>query len=180
LTPTRGTQKKSTVRRRTADRTPKTIFDFVDGVLVVCPDCGACATVHAPRPKRSARLVCARCGAAKSLEKTSPGILSSKDSKSWPDGIFAIGDAADPYFHRPLFLETPCAKHVLWVFNAAHLAFLKDVVAADLRLRPVRKETDPKNQLLASRLPKWMLLAKNRDAVQRAIARLEVRLGDAF
>lgn len=135
--------------------------------------------MHAPSSKRRARLVCAACGSAKSLEKSSPGILSSKDAQSWPDGVFAIGDAADPYFHQPLFLKTPCAKHILWVFNAAHLAFLKDVVAADLRLRPVRRETDPKNQLLASRLPKWMLLAKNRDAVQKAVARLEERLGDA-
>lgn len=178
MTPTRGTKKKSTVRRRTTDRTPKTIFDFVDRVLVVCPECGACATVHAPSSKRRARLVCAACGSAKSLERSSPGILSSKDAKTWPNGVFAIGDAADPYFHQPLFLQTPCAKHILWVFNAAHLAFLKDVVAADLRLRPVRKESDPKNQWLASRLPKWMLLAKNRAAVLKGIARLEERLGD--
>lgn len=60
---------------------------------------------------------------------------------------------------------------MLWAYNSDHLAFLRGYVEADLR------EREPNaNASLASRLPKWLKSAKNRESVLRAVKRLETKL----
>lgn len=69
-----------------------------------------------------------------------------------------------------LWLQTPCAGHVLWVYDAVHLDFLERYVSAGLRGQA------PGNASLASRLPRWIEDATNRDAVERGLARLRATL----
>ncbi len=83
------------------------------------------------------------------------------------------GEAYDPHFGFGLRLQTRCAGEVLWAYNAEHLAFLRDYVAASIRERAPNA-----NGTLASRLPAWIKKAGNRDAVRRAVARLERRLAE--
>jgi hypothetical protein len=74
----------------------------------------------------------------------------------------------DNCFGLPLWLQTPCAGHVLWAFNARHLAYLKEFLQADLRER--RGTT---NASVVSRLPGWLKQAKHRGEALRAVGRLE-------
>jgi len=80
-------------------------------------------------------------------------------------------DGRDPYYGEPLWLRVPVASYELWAYNARHLAFLKDYVAADHRRR------DPNwNGSMVSRLPKWMKVRSMRPRVLAAIERLEARI----
>jgi len=74
----------------------------------------------------------------------------------------------DNCFGLPLWLQTPCAGHTLWAFNARHLAYLKQFLQAELRER--RATT---NASVISRLPAWVKEAKHRDTALRAVQRLE-------
>lgn len=79
----------------------------------------------------------------------------------------------DPYFGMDLFLVRDFGRETLWAYNRDHLRFLKSFVHADQRQR-----TANHNSSLVSRLPRWMKLAKNRDALLRAIEGLEKAFDD--
>jgi len=148
-----------------------TLFDFLDEALVVCPNCANCATVTRAGSADSGsfvphRLICAHCGLARTEQNA--GL-----NRSWS------GAPEDGFFHLPLWLQAPCCGHVLWAHNARHLRFLKAYVGAELRERRHDPEHGWLNKSLASRLPKWMQLAKHRESILRAIGKLEHRLVDA-
>ncbi|MBL7255416.1 hypothetical protein [Paractinoplanes lichenicola] len=85
--------------------------------------------------------------------------------------VWAIGTPralVDDCFGLPLWLQTSCAGHTLWAYNAEHVAYLKDFVRAGLRERQGFVNTS-----LASRLPVWLKQAKHRAEALRAIGRLE-------
>ena len=152
-----------------------TIYDFVDEFLVVCPACSARAVVRAGTDGKPPRFTCSRCGRSQDWKAASYGVLFSRPASGWPEGQFAIGDAADAYFHLPLWLQSPCLGHTLWAFNERHLVFLRDFVEATNRAVRRRDADQPLNTLLASRLPKWIQLSKNRSVVLRTLSRLEAR-----
>lgn len=154
----------------------RTIHDFTDVFLVVCPRCSRKADVTSSTEERPPRFSCLHCGLVRQWTSDKKGVLFSQQSGDWPEGQYALGDAADPYFHLPLWLQTPCCGHTLWAFNTQHLQYLRDFVAAKDRHTPPREAKDPLNSLLTSRLPKWMQLARNRQAVLRAIKMLELKL----
>jgi hypothetical protein len=81
----------------------------------------------------------------------------------------------DNCFGLPLWLQTPCAGHTVWAFNARHLAYLKEFLEADLRER----RGTAGNASVISRLPAWMKSAKHRDEARRAVRRLEHSLTTA-
>lgn len=166
-------------RRRLPPPGPVTIWDFVDEFLVVCPRCSGCAVVRAGTSSRPARCTCSSCGHSQVSKVASRDVLFSRSASGWPEGQFAIGDAADAYFHLPLWLQVPCLGHTLWAYNERHVAFLRDYVAATDRRSPHRSASDPLNTLLASRLPKWMQLAKHRPAVLRELSKLEDKAREA-
>src|SRR5687767_12522601 len=116
--------------KKRAVRWPVTVWDFLDRFLVVCPSCSRQAIVRAAAKDRPPRLTCTNCGLSRVWDAGTPGVLFSRPASSWPKGQYALGDAADPYFHLPLWLQTPCAKNVLWAFNAHHLVFMRDYVSA--------------------------------------------------
>ena len=79
--------------------------------------------------------------------------------------------AVDPYFGRPLWLQTPCCGHVLWAANEAHLQILANYVGATLRERVPNA-----NASTVSRLPSWMKQGKHRRAILAGIKRLRASL----
>ena len=89
------------------------------------------ANVRAAAASRPPRLSCTTCGLSRDWEPGSPGVLFSRPASTWPEGQYALGDAADPYFHLPLWLQIPCAKNVLWAFNAHHLVFIQRLRVSD-------------------------------------------------
>ncbi len=153
----------------------KTIYDFGDRFLVRCPRCAHCAIAAPSQPSDSAhdqlfaphRLVCAACGLAREWD--------GKRKARWPhEGkgrpvSILIGEPVDWYFRLPLWLQAPCCGATLWAYNAEHLAFLRGFVTAQLRERLASAST----RSAASRLPHWMITAKNRDEVTRGLERLE-------
>lgn len=73
----------------------------------------------------------------------------------------------DPYFGCMLWFVGDIKGDVFWAYNSRHLAFIRNYVAATLRIR------EPKhNGSLASRLPAFLLAKKNRTAVLRELDRL--------
>lgn len=125
--------------------------------------CGRCGRILAKTVRRAAPHPC-------KLGVTCPGcsytnyipVIWRPDPKNEP---------CDPHFGYRLWLQTRCVGEILWAYNEEHLAFLRGYVGADLR------EREPNaNATLASRLPKWLQSAKNRDGVLRAVRRLEAKL----
>jgi len=111
----------------------------------------------------SRKLVCRGCG----------------HSVAWAKREIRRGDArlaVDDYFERPLWLQTRCAGHVLWAYNREHLEFLEAFVRATLRERLKDGAGGWSNRSLASRLPKWIKSARNREAILRGLARLRTSL----
>jgi hypothetical protein len=143
-----------------------TVYDLGDEFLVRCPRCGAQARVTplgadaGSRPACAARCTCAHCGHHQ--ERNGSAI--------------AITDGVDWYFGLPLWLQTPCCGHMLWAYNARHLAFLEAYVRAQLREAPAA-EGWARNQTLASRLPRWIKSGRHRDDILAGIERLKRLLG---
>jgi hypothetical protein len=80
-----------------------------------------------------------------------------------------------PPFDAPLWLETECCGGKrLWALNRSHLDYLAGYVAETQREREF--PSPPGKRQLASKLPKWMKLAKDREEILRAIDRLRTTL----
>jgi hypothetical protein len=102
----------------------------------------------------SVPLTCAVCGA------------KNKAPVSWTEVRF--GQPYDPYFGLRLWLQAPCRGETLWAYNPQHLEFIEQSVGTRVRQRvPYR------NKSLASRLPRWVKSARNREAVLEAIAAIK-------
>jgi hypothetical protein len=124
--------------------------DFLDEIWVVCPRCRQRAIV---RKLSGAQLTCADCGYIESLASVIQ---------------MPFGETVDPYFLKPIWLRIDCCGEVLWAYNPRHLLFLREFVAEKLR-----DVGPPGRRNLGNKLPKWMLLAKNREEVLMAISKLE-------
>jgi ribosomal protein S27E len=129
------------------------------GVDVECPRCSAKATVS--RSDSSRRLVCTSCGLTRSAD----------GGTAWPDGSEAV--VRDPWFGAPLWFQGPCAGHTLWAVNEDHLAYIEHFIESD-RSRD-RSSSKLFNSALAEQFPKWMVQARNRPDVLKAISRFRER-----
>jgi hypothetical protein len=87
--------------------------------------------------------------------------------KSWNKGYINIGGAFDWYFGYPLYLQIACCGRTLLAYHLEHLEYIKNYVEAELR------ENRPNDLSLESSLPLWLKSSKNRDAVLKAISKLE-------
>jgi hypothetical protein len=155
----------------------RSLLNYLDDILVTCPKCGGAARVRlaeppAPPPKRPViagfaprHLVCSSCT-----------FRSVWNGKTIALNRLAGGAARDPYFGLPLRLQVPTRHGMLFAHNADHLAWIEAFVAAGLRERCAGGK--PSSRSIASRLPRWVKSAKNRDEVVRALLRLR-RLADA-
>ena len=128
----------------------ETLRDFLDEIWVVCSRCRQCAIV---RKLNGAQLTCAECGYIESLTSVTQ---------------MRLGEMVDPFFLQPLWLRIDCCGEVLWAYNPRHLRFLREFVAEKLR-----DVGPPGHRNLGNKLPKWILLAKNRNQVLKAISKLE-------
>ncbi|MET7571522.1 hypothetical protein ABZT04_23890 [Streptomyces sp. NPDC005492] len=133
---------------------------FTGRVLVVCPGCGGRALV-VPRPGLPApryatellyqprRLVCAGCGAVRdwTADLRDNALVGAEP-----------GGTEDPFFRRPLWLQTRCVGHVLWAYDEAHVDALWAYVGARLRERGSLSPT----LAMFARLPAWMKTSEHR------------------
>lgn len=126
-------------------------------ILVACEKCGGCASLREftflagkGTTQQMGTCSCLRCG------------------HQW-----SLRTAWNFYTHGPLWLRTPCHKNALWVLNRAHLDFLEQYIAAELR---EERMPDMSSRRLSSALPRWMLSGKNRDDVLRCLKKLREKL----
>ena len=126
-------------------------------ILVACEKCRECATLRKftfPRTKKAIErrgdCVCLHCGHQWSVRADV--------------AFFTVG---------PLWLKTSVHQNILWVLNRGHLDFLEQFIEADLREERMPERS---TRRLSSALPPWMLAAKNRDDVVRALKKLRRRL----
>ncbi len=142
----------------------RTLSDFTDRIVVVCPRCSADALVQAlvydddegampPAWMEPRRLTCTSCGLA----------------RDWTDRHAVYGAPVDPYFQLPLALQAPCIGHVVWAYNLEHADVLRRFVEATHRARTPEQG---RQMSLVERLPGWFTSAKNRDAVSRALQQI--------
>ncbi len=157
---------------RTKHTYHKTIYDFVKEVLVVCPKCSGKAFVRADdfdTPKYEiieVRIICSSCGFNKTLESRS----KRKDPKQKEGNILIFGSPVDPFFHLPDWLQADFSSEILWAYNLEHIEFLAEHVGAKLRERNGFKF---RIRSIGARLPRWMTSASNREAVFKAIEKLQ-------
>jgi len=122
-------------------------------VLVECPCCNERAVVRPIDGGPRRRLTCPQCG----LSKEADGATSS-----W-------GAPVDPWFGAPLWLRADFRGQTVWAYNPAHLARLREFVAA------TQRERTPKQGAAMSmldKLPGWMTSAGNREGLVRVLDRL--------
>ncbi|MCM3124486.1 MULTISPECIES: hypothetical protein [unclassified Mesobacillus] len=143
--------------------------------LVSCPNCKSKAKVislgeHSPyRTGITKRFLCLHCGMTKEFAPKNNCFNQSIISygSKWNEGYINIGGAYDWYFGYPLYLQIACCGHTLWAYNLEHLEYIKNYVEAEIR------ENGTYYLSVESRLPFWIKSTKNRDAVLKAISKLE-------
>jgi hypothetical protein len=148
------------------------LHQFSDLFLVRCPRCDKCAAIVVREPGSRSylgkemgllfeprRMVCSHCGYAKDWDGQMVG----------PVGV----DATDFYFHFPLWLQISCCGQTLWALNPRHLGYMRGYVSAGLRERL-------KPGSMASKLPRWLMSAKNRREIVRCIDKLANLVPDAY
>jgi len=106
--------------------------------------------------------------------------LSCGSTKDWNGRQVGGGSSSAPtdwYFHLPLWLQASCCGEILWAYNRDHLNFLEDYVQATLREGlPEQVTAFFRNKTMASRLPKWIKRAKNRQKILKKIVVLRSTL----
>lgn len=137
-----------------------TIWQFFDDVLVKCSRCAECAHLlrEAADRRGVARLVCGRCGLTREFR-----LLGMPQFRAQFTVEKQVID---------LWLQTRCCGETLWCLNLDHLDFLEELVNAQLRERRPDPVLGHSNRAIESRLPKWILAAKNRDQVAVGLRRL--------
>lgn len=147
---------------------------FHDEVLVTCPKCAQPGVVMlAPlepaaragplRARTQARFTCMHCG----------------DNARQAAFVRRTNGAFDPVFGLPVWLHATCRHGTLWAYNLRHLSEIEAFVGARLRERRPRATHGWANRAWASRLPRWILLAKNRQDVLQCISRIRQKHGGA-
>jgi hypothetical protein len=148
----------------------RTLRAYFDRVLVRCPRCDRLAIVGnieawgtaENRPYGTYRLQCESCTHRAEIAPT------------WYVFGNVRGRTVDPFFQAPLFLQRDTRLGTVFAYNEAHLEWLEQFIRADLRERT--HLDGHANSSMASRLPRWMKLAKNRDAMISAIDQLRASL----
>lgn len=147
------------------------IYDFTAEVEVVCPNCSKKALVKTDKfHDENAKLICIQCRYSKISNKSPAKNIKTKDYNALLQNAVVIAAGIDPYFRLPLWRTAYIGANLFWVYNMAHLNFIKDFVSAKLR---ERDNSEMRNKSLGSRLPKWITSSKNRALILKTIERLE-------
>jgi hypothetical protein len=78
------------------------------------------------------------------------------------------GGTEDPFFRRPLWLQTRCVGHILWAYDEEHVDALAAYVGAQLRERGGLSPT----RAMFARLPAWMKTAEHRAEIMAGLKTL--------
>ncbi|MFC9531890.1 hypothetical protein ACFT38_15335 [Streptomyces sp. NPDC056975] len=151
------------------------LAQFAARILVVCPRCSGRAVV-VPLPGGPElrypvgllflprRLACARCGVTAEWEPERRGGARIGAT---------LGGPAEPFFGRPLWLQTRCVGRVLWAYDIEHVDALAGYIGARLRERG----SVSSSLAMIPRLPDWMTSAANRGEVVAGLAALRAQAG---
>lgn len=152
---------KKRFRENSEDRFSISTPTNYDPTLVHCPKCQSKAFVTLYN--NEVRLSCPSCGYNQAK-------LAEQRTFYW-----GAQNPTDGYFGVDLWLQTDCVGQNLWAFNRRHLEYLENFVSAKHRQRNQNIETW-QNSSIASRLPKWIKLAKNRAQILKAVEVLKSRI----
>lgn len=136
----------------------KGLSDFQTEVWVVCPTCAKKAIAKVDYELKKAILFCESCGFNK---QTSTEATIFGRTGNW-------NIAAHSYFGAQIWLQYSFKNDMFVAFNADHLTYLEQYIAADLREHKVRT-----GFTLLERLPKFYHEAKNRKALLAIIQKLK-------
>lgn len=145
----------------------RTLGDFVEEVLVICPRCSERAVVRpledpAANPlsrwSLRRRVTCGRCSF----------------TRNQTERTVSIGGPHDPYLLLPLWLTIGIDGHTLWAFNVDHVDYLLRCVSATIRERAPDGDRH-RPQTLMERLPAWMLAASSRESMTKGLQTLARR-----
>lgn len=150
--------------------------DFIDRVEVVCPRCQEKALVIGGPPTKSVKeyedvvkFSCLQCGHTIRYADT-PRHIAFVNSSGKPveTRMLFMNEPNDPYFRLDLWyrIETPWGQ--LWAYNREHLELIASYIGDKLRSR---NGLPMQNNSIASRLPKWVQDAGNREALLKHIAK---------
>ncbi len=127
-----------------------------------CDNCGKEVKTVIPDQKEKANTItisCPYCGVTRTYEPRNEAYKL----------VYKNGDkASDPVFRLPLWFQTEIKNNLFWAFNREHLMEIKAYVKARLRERQTTTHTT-----MVEKLPNFIKDSKNRDAILKAIARLE-------
>ena len=140
---------------------------FMDRILVDCPACGSLAIIV---PEEDAGTEAIGWGSARHHASRRLTCTACFHRRRAPRQALA-----DPTMGLPLRLRGETRHGTLFAINEAHLRYIEDYVRDPLR----RETVEPggiRNQSIASRLPRWVKAAKNRDEVLKLIERMRARL----
>ena len=144
---------------------PHAAFD--DHVLVHCPKCDEAATIDAR--SGAVRVTCTACGYVKEVQPRSAAL------RLIPLSALTVYNSGNTILGARLWLETECCGgHRLWALNERHLDYLHAFVRSNDRTGEF--PSPPGNRQLADKLPAWMVEAKHRGEVLRALDRLRTTL----
>lgn len=132
-----------------------TLSDFYDEVCVVCPGCAKKALAKTDRENKTARLFCSHC----EYNKTASTAFGTNGN---------LIMAASAYFDAKIWYQATFKNEVLWACNLAHLTYLQSYIASG-----IRENKDRNRFTLVEKLPKFMQIAKNREALLKLIYKLK-------
>ncbi|WP_164122242.1 hypothetical protein [Sphingobacterium sp. xlx-130] len=154
--------------------------DFTDRIDVVCPRCekkalviGAGLYVPMAEHEEKVRFSCVSCGYAIKYENTpkTPVYVNSRGLTKYSRLLYPNAPI-DPFFGFALWYCIEVNEGTLWAYNLEHLSVIEAYLKDSLR---ERNGLPYQNNSIASRLPKWVSAAKNREYLLRLIAWVKLR-----
>lgn len=143
----------------------ESVSDLIRFNLVVkrnCDNCGKPIDIFIPNQKVKADSIttsCPNCGVTRSFKPR---------HEAYRLVYVEQGKASDPVFRLPLWFQTEVRGNLFWAYNREHLGEIKNYVRSVLRERQTTTHTT-----MVERLPTFIKEAKNREAMLKAIDRLE-------
>ncbi|MDJ0366643.1 hypothetical protein QMK33_15910 [Hymenobacter sp. H14-R3] len=135
---------------------------FTQLVNMNCTNCGRPIAVTIPNNKQKATSLLISCPYCKTPYKVKP---RHEEYVSKYESASAVND---PVFNLPLWLQHSLKNDVFWAHNRTHLVDIKVYIQATLRERQLHSYTK-----MVERLPTFIKVAKNREAILKIINQLE-------
>lgn len=142
----------------------KELVSYVCTVKNFCNKCERHYRVEVSNPKQQQQTVlkvaCPFCGALK----------NGKVNKRRFDCYYQHkGKGCEPFFGFEFWFKTSFKGKVVWALNRKHLNYLIDFLGADL----IEKSSAYPMSTASDRLPKFVKLAKNRNAILKQLRKLQ-------